>query len=313
MKNLIISVMTILTVLTGCGQNKVDTNNQTNTVQDTISVPEKSKLTEEQMTKNINELVKNDFEVKESESKLKALEIVAETQKVINWIDKKKSKEAREEMAKLIGNLEILITKDPEVSLVPLSIEYAANDVVIDIETAKQIVKDAKFAMKKGYYQTAKELLDGLTSEYNIATTYLPVGTYPEAMKLASAKLDENKNDEAKEILLQALNTLVIKEDIIPMPLLKAEQYLSVAATTMEGTDKTKKEIANILLDNADYQLKLAEVMGYGKKDKEFKEFAKAIKSLKKAIDKDEETKGLFDDLSKKMKDFKERLIAKKK
>jgi len=313
MKNLIISVMTILTVLTGCGQNKVDTNNQTNTVQDTISVPEKSKLTEEQMTKNINELVKNDFEVKESESKLKALEIVAETQKVINWIDKKKSKEAREEMAKLIGNLEILITKDPEVSLVPLSIEYAANDVVIDIETAKQIVKDAKFAMKKGYYQTAKELLDGLTSEYNIATTYLPVGTYPEAMKLASAKLDENKNDEAKEILLQALNTLVIKEDIIPMPLLKAEQYLSVAATTMEGTDKTKKEIANILLDNADYQLKLAEVMGYGKKDKEFKEFAKAIKSLKKAIDKDEETKGLFDDLSKKMKDFKERLISKKK
>jgi tetratricopeptide (TPR) repeat protein len=132
-------------------------------------------------------------------------------------------------------------------------------------------------------------------------------------MKLASAKLDENKNDEAKEILLQALNTLVIKEDIIPMPLLKAEQYLSVAATTMEGTDKTKKEIANILLDNADYQLKLAEVMGYGKKDKEFKEFAKAIKSLKKAIDKDEETKGLFDDLSKKMKDFKERLISKKK
>ncbi len=313
MKKLIISAFTILTILSGCGQNNIDTNKKsTSEVQDTIVKPEKSNVTKEQMAKDISESIKKDFEIKENESNLKALEIVGETQKVINWIDKDKNKQAKDEMAKLIGNLEILITKNPEVVLVPLTTEYSINDIVIDINTAKQIVKDAKKAMKKGYYQAAKELLSGLTSEYNIVTTYLPVGTYPEAMKLAAAKLDENKNDEAKKILLQALNTLVIKEDNIPMPVLKAEEYISVAATTMTGSENSKKDIAAILLDNADYQLKLAEIMGYGKKDKEFKELASAIKTLKKAIKKDKETKSLFEDLSKKIKNFKERLFFKK-
>ena len=312
MKRLIVALLTMITVLTGCSQNKVDNNNQSNAIQDTIKVPDKSNVTNEQIAKDISDSIKKDFEVKETESNLKALEIVAETEKVIGLIDKNKDKEAREEMAKLIGNLEILITKDPNVVLVPLGSEYAVNDVVIDVETAKQIIKDARKAMKDGYYQTAKELLDGLTSEYNIVTTYLPVGTYPDAMKLASAKLDDKKSKEAKEILLQALNTLVIKEENIPMPVLKAEEFISLAAVAMAGTEKNKKDVANVLLDNADYQLKLAEVMGYGRKDKEFKELAKAIKSLKKAVNKDEETKTMFEDLSKKIKNFKERLFFKK-
>ncbi len=312
MKRLIVALLTVITVLSGCSQSKVDNNNQANAVQDTIKVPEKSNVTNEQMSKNISESIKKDFEVKESESNLKALEIIAETEKVISLIDKKKNKEAKEEMAKLIGNLEILITKDPKVVLVPLGSQYAVNDVVVDVETAKQIIKDAKKAMKKGYYQVAKELLNGLTSEYKIVTTYLPVGTYPAAMRLAAAKLDDEKNEEAKEILLQALNTLVIKEENIPMPVLKAEEFISLAAIAMAGTEKNKKSVANVLLDNADYQLKLAEVMGYGKKDKEFKELAKAIKSLKKAVNKDEETATMFGDLSKKIKNFKERLFFKK-
>jgi len=313
MKNLIVALLTVLTVFSSCGQNKeVSTENKGNVKEETIAMPQKANITTEQMNKNIAESIRNDFAVKETENNLKALEIIAETQKAIKLIDEKKNKEAKEEMAKLIGDLEILMTKDPNLVLVPLVAEFTVNDLIIDIETAKALIKEAKKAFKEGYYQAAKQILNGLTSEYIITTTYLPVGTYPAAMKLAAAKLDENKNEEAKAILLQALNTLVIKEDRIPMPVLKAEEYIGLAAVTMAGDEKNKKELANVFLDNADYQLRLAEVMGYGKRDKEFKELYRAIKGLKKAISKGEETKGLFDDLKKKIKGFKERLFFKK-
>jgi hypothetical protein len=36
------------------------------------------------------------------------------------------------------------------------------------------------------------------------------------------------------------------------------------------------------ILDNADYQIRFAEELGYGKRDAEFKEFSDAIKELKK-------------------------------
>lgn len=312
MKKLIILVMIMITVLSGCSQNKIENTGNSNVVQDTIKVPGKSNVTNEQMSKDISKSIKKDFEIDKTQSTKEALKIVSETEKVINLIDKNKNKEARDEMAKLIGNLEILLTKDPDVVLVPLGTEYSVNDVVVDVPTAKQIIQDAKKAMKKGYYQAAKELLDGLTSEYIITTTYLPVGTYPDAMKLASAKLDDDKSNEAKKILIQALSTLIIKKENIPMPVLKAEEFISLATVEMAGNENNKKEIANVLLDNADYQLKLAEVMGYGKKDKEFKEIAKAIKSLKHAINNDEDTKTMFEDLSQKVKKFKERLFFKK-
>jgi molybdenum cofactor biosynthesis enzyme MoaA len=66
------------------------------------------------------------------------------------------------------------------------------------------------------------------------------------------------------------------------------------------------------LLKNADYQLQLAEEMGYGKKDKEFAELSLAIESLKKSIDKKQNSKSKFDSLKKQIKEFKERLFTNK-
>ncbi|HHH53478.1 MAG TPA: YfdX family protein [Bacteroidetes bacterium] len=312
MKRIIISILAFAIVLVGCSQNKIDKDNQLSITQDTIVNPQKANISNEQLAKNIADSIKSDFELKQTESNLKALEIVASTNKVIDKINSNQTKEARAEMTKLIGELEILLTKNQNVSLVPLTTGYQVNESVVDVETAKQIIADAKKSMKKGYYQSAKELLDALTSEYVITTTYLPVGTYPDAMKLASAKLDENKTKEAKDILVNALNTLVIDEVKIPLPVLKAEEYVSLAAVEMAGSNKDKKKISEILLDNADYQLKLAEVMGYGKKDKDFKMLADSIKDLKKAIEKDSETKTMFKNLGDKLKSFKERLFYKK-
>ena len=312
MRNAILSLLVLAMVSTGYAQEKTGKTNEKNKQEIPVK-PKAPKMSKKEMQKNIAENAQKDFAIKENENTTQAIKILGETQEVINFIAKNKDKKAKEKLAKLIGELEIMMTKDPNLALVPVDVSYEVNDAVVDIPAAKAITKAAKEEMDKGYYQTAKELMNSLSSELKIKTAYLPFATYPDAMRLAAALLDKGKKQEATDILVKALNTLVIQEVKLPLPILRAEEYIKAAAKTMLNEKKDKKEVAVLYLDNAEYQLDLAEAMGYGKKDKEFKELHTVIKALKEDIKSDKETKAKFDSLKEKIKKFKERLFFKKK
>jgi len=311
MKKTIIALLTLSIIFTGCAQNKA-TDNPDNVKKEAPVKPEKANISDESLQANITKTVNEDFAVKETQNTTEAIAILQETNNVLKFIAEGKTKKAKEQLAKLIGELEILMTRDPSLALVPVGVGYEVNDVVVDIPTVYEITDVAEEAMDDGYYQVAKELMNSLTSELSIKTSYLPLATYPDAMRISAALLEEEKKDEAVAIMLKALNTLVVQEVKLPLPVLRAEEFIKLAAATMLSEEKDKKEAAVLFLDNAEYQLELAEAMGYGKKDKEYKELADAIKELKEAIKTDKETKGLFDKLSKKVKTFKERLFFNK-
>jgi tetratricopeptide (TPR) repeat protein len=271
--------------------------------------PKKANVSDKNLQSNIDATMQKDFAVEQTEEVKQAIEILNQTGKVIDLAKNDKLKEAKEELAKIIGSLEILITKNPKLAVIPVDIRSQVIDSVVDIPTAKTIIKAVEEAVDEGYYQTAKNLLEGLTSAYIIYVYMLPMATYPEAMKVAAALLDEGKKEEAIATLVTALNTLAIDKIEIPLPVLRAEEFIKLAAIVMKEDKEEKKEEAKLFLENAEYQLELAEIMGYGKKDKEYKEIYEAIKSLKKAISDDNETESLFDDLSEKIKNFKERLF----
>jgi len=274
--------------------------------------PEKANVSDKNLQSNIDATMQKDFAVEQTEDVRKAIEILNETGKVIDLIKNNKVEEAKQELAKIIGSLEILITKNPKIAVIPVDIRSQIVDAVVDIPTAEAIIKEVEEAVAEGYYQTAKDLLEGLTSAYIIYVYMLPLATYPDAMKVAAALLDQGKNEEAISTLITALNTLAIDKIEIPLPVLRAEEFIKLAAEVMKEDKENKKEEAKLFLENAEYQLELAEIMGYGKKDKEYKEIYEAIKALKKAIGEDHETEGLFGELSEKMKNFKERLFFKK-
>ncbi len=271
--------------------------------------PEKSNIKEQDLQNSINDTMSKDFKVKIDEDTQKALDILKQTQEVIDEISKDKKDDAKSKLAKLIGELEILITKNPKVSLIPVSVNYEIRDAVVDIETAEKLIADAKKAFEDGYYQAAKKVLNTLSSEYVIKISFLPLATYPDAMKIAAKLLEEDKKDEALAVLMNALYILAIQEIAIPLPVLRAEEYIKAAAIAVKEKKEEYIATAVMLLENAEYQLQLAEVMGYGKKDKEYKELATAIAELKNAIKEKLETESLFDKLSEKIKNFKERLF----
>ncbi|NPA42853.1 MAG: YfdX family protein [Chlorobi bacterium] len=280
-----------------------------------VQKPEHTKMTDAEVSAKVSENVRDQVQAEQAEDAeqiKQAIEIIKQTGDAIKLIQEGKIDEAEKLMAKIIGELEILIAKNPELALIPVDVSYETRDLVADIPTVYKLTEAAQEAMDEGYYQLARKILSDLASEIVIKTTNLPLATYPDAMKLAAKLLDEGKNEEALAVLVTALNTLVIIEQNIPLPVLRAEEYIKAAAVVMESDDPDKIEVAINLLENADYQLKLAEALGYGKRDKEYKELAEAIEALKKAIQEKRETKGMFDELKKKIEKFKIRLFFNK-
>lgn len=274
--------------------------------------PAKSKMTDQEMQQNINETMTEDFKVKTTDDTQKALAILDQTREVVDAITKDDKEKAIKKLAHLIGELEILMTKNPDVSLIPVNVGYEIRDAVVDIETAEALIAEAKKEFEAGYYQAAKKVLNTLSSEYVIRISFLPLATYPDAMKEAAKFLDEDKKEEALIVLLDALYILAVQEIAIPLPVLRAEEYIKAAAIVVKEKDENYIETAVVLLENAEYQLKLADVMGYGKKDEEYKTLNTAILELKQAIQEKLETNNLFDKLSEKIKKFKERLFFEK-
>lgn len=262
--------------------------------------------------KNVNEKIRN---AQTAETK-KAIEILKETQEVIALIAQKKKKDAEDKLADIIGKLEILLAQKPQLAFIPVSATTEVHDVVADIQTVDKIMKQVREAIDKGYYQAAKRILNDLSSEIIIKTAYLPMATYPDAMKLAARLLNENKDQQAVGVLVQALSTLVIREEVLPLPVLRAEEYIKEALSVMNNDKefKDKKALLTSLIDAADYQLTLAEKMGYGKRDKEYKELHDLIRTLKAQIEKGRERRSRksLNKLSEKIKSFKERLFFNK-
>ncbi len=240
------------------------------------------------------------------------LKTIAQTQAVIQNIEQNKIDQAKNVLHSLIGQLEVYLTKNPQAAMIPVDVSYRKIETIDNIDSVRVLAKTIKKAVDEGYYQVAKELIGAMTSEMVISTAYIPVVGYVQGLKLAAALLDEGKTDEAMVLMQQTLSTVVISTISIPLPVLKAQIYIDEAARLYAENHENVDQIIN-LLDNADYQLKLAEEMGYGKRDKEFKTLYKAIKELKRSVKAKEESTQKFEDLKTELKNFKERLFPVKK
>ncbi|WP_155966908.1 hypothetical protein [Niastella koreensis] len=90
--------------------------------------------------------------------------------------------------------------------------------------------------------------------------------------------------------------------------MIRAELMLATADSLI--TAKNTNEVAiDAFLENADYQIRFAEELGYGKRDKEFEELYDAIKNVRKDVkEKNADNKSLIGNLRKKLSAFKNRI-----
>ncbi len=237
----------------------------------------------------------------------KAIKAVADTYTVVELLNQKKPKEALDLLKKVIGEMEVILAANENVSLIPINSYTVVVDTALGPEEVLKTITEVTKKLTQGDVQGARILLDTLQSEIDIVIENLPLATYPDAMKLASKYIIDGKVEEAKSVLQIALNSMVVKKIIIPIPLVRASDLIEEASKI----SKTHKEQALKYLDEAKRQLKLAKVLGYGNEDQKiYRDLQARIDSIKKEIEGKNEAAKMFEELIKRLKKFKKRLMS---
>lgn len=227
-----------------------------------------------------------------------AVSSLRETQDALKDLDEGKNKEALAALERATGKLEIVLARDPKAALIPVDVKAVASDVYGSVDAIKNARQDAEKLLKEGRLQEARRILQNFGSETVISTANLPVATYPAALKKAAKLIDENKASEAKEVLQTALNTLVVTDLVVPLPVLRAQVSLQKAddiAKMKTRSAEQNKQLSD-LLNTADQEIKVAEALGYGKKE-DFDSFHKQIETIRQKTAGGKSGIGFFDQI----------------
>ena len=240
-----------------------------------------------------------------------AVQVLAETRQVLKLLEDNKSAEAIEALAGLLGKLEILVARHPELQLLPLGQRSEVIDIHADIDSIKDAEKKAKKLLEKGEIQAARHIMHYLASEVVLYNDYLPLADFPAYVKRVVPLIDKGALDEAREALIAALNRVVTVENIVPLPLVRAQLLLEQARKQSEQDDADKDAVLQ-LVDSARYQLEMAEMLGYGHVEEDYPELYDTLKTLRKQLEGDEAGKESFLKLDKAISALRSKVFAPK-
>ena len=198
--------------------------------------------------------------------------------KALQKNDTKTAKEALNNATKLFDTA---LKNDPKLSLVPVADAIQVHEFTGDSKLIKHIIKATQDLLDDYDTQAARAMLMPLEDEMDMTTQYLPMGIYPVAAKEALKALNKGKSKEAFNTLVTALNSVVIKTTVIPLPLITAQSLVEEASKL----NKKDKEKALKLLDLAQDELEKAILLGYTKKHApQYKMLQKEIENIQKEI-----------------------------
>ncbi len=299
-----------LVLFAGCGKKNVSqkttpqaTKKQAVGVQSKQQgvVPESLGVSQDTLKARIKAEKKKQTKAGEEKHILEALQAITETQNAVQAIKKNDVQAAIDTLAKAVGKLELVLARYPNDSLILADSYVQTFSLMTNLKSAKWAHKRVKKLVADDDLQDARRLLDNMVSEIRITYVYIPMKTYPDAIKEAARLLDNGKSKDAQKVLERALSTLVIEERAIPIPLIDA-MALTDAAAQIADSSKTK---ALELLNNASTQLALAKELGYRPHEKIYKKLNKEIKNLESKLKKGEKTKGIFNQLKADLKELK--------
>jgi len=223
---------------------------------------------------------------------------------VIEHLKNRDKEEAIKTIERVLGKLEVLIARDPSLQLVPVDVKEQIIDfpgTVEDVILAKKVVKEL---IDNDELQAARDIMLNLASELDIYITALPIGTYPVALKAIIPQIEAEKFDEAIALLVEVLETLVVEKIVIPLPILRAEQAIERASELTKDKEHADKEELKELLAYAKEQLLLAQALGYGKVNEDYKPLLEEIEKIEKILESEESTKNIFEELKAKLNAF---------
>lgn len=230
-----------------------------------------------------------------------AIAAVNETQTAIDAIASNKADVALHAIEQATGKINVLLARNPATALIPVSVQVEIIDTAPhDLKTIKTLTQEVSTAVSAKDYPAARVVLDTLTSEIRVRTYSLPLATYPEALKEAARLLDQKNNEDASNVLLTALNTLLAVDRVTPLPLVVARQALNAA----QVQSQSDKNAAQTLLQTAKNEIERAKELGYSAQAPEYTALNADIANLEKQLKGNADAGSVFAKLEDKLSSF---------
>ncbi len=236
-----------------------------------------------------------------------AAEVVELTEKALGHLEKSEYKKAIATLESALGKIKVLTTDDSNKGNILIDFRVATYD----LEESNQYIKDekrkAEKALKKGHLQEAKRILDPLASEIVIERYYLALSNYPRYIKKSVQAIRGKKYDKANILLLSALNSVLVEEEVIPLPIIRAYSIIESLDTNLKKSKLNVKK-ANEKLAQAKEELTRAELLGYGLTKSEIQDLKDKIQLAEQKINSNQKPTKVLDKLRGSLKKLKDKI-----
>lgn len=247
---------------------------------------------------------KQKSDVKVVKEAVESIVLVAET---IKHIDENKKDEAIKSLEKAIGKIEVVLSNPKVPELIPVDAKVVVNEFLGNSRAAENAIITSIALLTNKRVQEGRKIASSLVDEIDFSTVNIPLISYPSSLKLAAKYLHDNKLKEAKAVLTTTLNTFVTVTQITPIGILKAQELITAASKVA----KDNKELALAHLALAKESLKKDEVLGYvSTSETTYKVLNDEISKVEKEVRGKNKAEKLFEELIKKIKEFKEKALS---
>ncbi|MDB5172723.1 MAG: hypothetical protein JWN51_1496 [Phycisphaerales bacterium] len=232
---------------------------------------------------------------------------VEETRRALRFIAEGKTADAMAAIERAAGTIDVLVARNADTALLPVAADAEIIDTApSDLGAIRDIIGGADAAMFVRDLPLARLLLGMLISEIRVRSFHLPLVAYPAALREAARLLDQDHADEARGVLQAAIDSLVVIDRIIPLPLVLAR----VAMNTAESLRDQDREAARRMLSLARTELDRAVELGYGGDDDEYKALSRSVSDLEKQLRGNENTSSTFTRLKEQFENVMKRLTG---
>lgn len=262
-------------------------------------------ISDQELARNVEQKKMEDARKRQEELLQEAISAITETRNAIAALAKNDRKGALAAMERSIGKLDIILAREPSLELAPLESTSRVIELQAHPDTIDVVRSQAASFMADGDIQRARQLLDSLQSEIQITVLNIPLKTYPDAIRQAVKQLDQGKTAESKRTLEAALNTLVVTQHSIPIPLINAQYELEQATQEL----MRDKEKAKALVEDARLQIVLAEKLGYGQLfTEDYRELYRQIRDINEKLAANQQSGSMLDVLKSSLQKLKEKI-----